>query len=247
MIEATLSGQVATVVLNSPATHNALTQAAMSDLTGVLRGWAETPPRALILTGTGRSFCSGASLADVAQADWSDNPLTRLCDTLEDFPAVTVARLNGGVYGGGVELALSCDFRVGVRGMKAFVPPARLGIHYEPAGIRRMIDRLGSQTARRMFLLAERFDDRMLLEAGFLDHLVEPDELDAKVDELTGTACGLAPLALRGMKQTICEIAHGTLDAAAARHRVSHCLASRDHAEGVAAMAEKRNPNFTGT
>jgi enoyl-CoA hydratase/carnithine racemase len=91
---------------------------------------------ALVLTGRGRSFCAGAALGEIAGADWTDNPLTRVCDALEAFPAPTVAGLNGGVYGGGVELALACDFRVGVQGMRVFVPPARLGIHYEPAGIR---------------------------------------------------------------------------------------------------------------
>ena len=113
----------------------------------------------------------------MAGADWSDNPLTRLCDALEAFPVPTVAGLNGGAYGGGVELALACDFRIGVTGMRAFAPPARLGIHYEPAGIARVIDRLGSQAARRMFLLAETFDAPALLAAGFLDRLVEPEEL----------------------------------------------------------------------
>ena len=72
--------------------------------------------------------------------------------------------------------------------MRAFVPPARLGIHYEPAGIRRAIDRLGSQAARRLFLLAETFDAEALLALGFLDHLVAPEALDAKVAELDRNA-----------------------------------------------------------
>lgn len=247
MIEAGISGFIGTIILNNPATHNALGQSAMTEMTEILERWAGEGLRAVIVTGTGRSFCSGASLTDVADADWSVNPLTRLCDALEAFPAVTVARLNGGAYGGGVELALACDFRVGVTGMKAFVPPARLGIHYDPAGIRRAMDRLGSQTARRMFLLAERYDDRMLAEAGFLDHLVPVEDLDAKVAELAETAAGLAPLAVRGMKQTILELSRGSLDAVAARDRILACFASRDHAEGIAAMAEKRTPEFTGT
>ncbi len=107
-----------------------------AELTGILdRLVHRRHPARIVLTGTGRSFCAGAALGDVAGSDWSDNPLTRLCDTLEAFPCPTIAALNGGVYGGGVEVALACDFRVGVIGMKAFVPPARLGIHYEPAGI----------------------------------------------------------------------------------------------------------------
>jgi enoyl-CoA hydratase/carnithine racemase len=247
MIEAELAGPVGRVTLNRPEAHNALDQAAMRELTALLADWAARGDlRALVLTGRGKSFCAGAALGDVGAADWSDNPLTRLCDALEAFPAPTVAGLNGGVYGGGVELALACDFRVGVTGMRAFAPPARLGIHYEPAGIRRAIDRLGSQAARRMFLLAESFDAEALLSMGFLDHLVAPEALEAKLAELTGTLAGLAPLAVRGMKRTILELGQGRLDAQAARARIAACFASADHDEGLAAQRERREPRFTG-
>ena len=247
MIDAEIEGAVARVTLDRPEAHNALDQAAMRRLSATLGEWAErSDVRALVLTGRGRSFCSGAALGDVAGADWTDNPLTALCDAMEAFPAPTIAALNGGVYGGGVELALACDFRVGVEGMRAFVPPARLGIHYAPAGIARAIDRLGSQTARRMFLLAETFEADALLRAGFLDFLTPADELDAKVRELTETLTGLAPLAVRGMKRTILELSRGSLDVAAARARVAACFASADHAEGLAAHRERRAPRFTG-
>lgn len=248
MIDAELSGPVARITLNAPERHNALDVAALHRMTALLGDWQGDPAlRVLVVTGTGRSFCSGVSLEDVAGTDFGeDNPLTRLCDRLEAFPVPTIAALNGGVFGGGVELALACDFRVGVTGMRAFAPPARLGIHYEPAGIARAIQRLGPQMARRMFLLAESFEAEALLATGFLDHLVKPAELGAKVDELTGTLAGLAPLAVQGMKRTILEISRGTLDAEAARTRVATCFASADHAEGLAAQRERRKPQFTG-
>ncbi len=130
--------------------------------------------------------------------------------------------------------------------MKAVAPPARLGIHYEPAGIRRAIDRLGPQMARRLFLLAESFDAEALLAAGFLDHLVTPDALEGKLAELTATIAGLAPLAVRGMKRTILELSADRLDADAARARIAACFASADHAEGLAAQAGRRAPVFAG-
>ncbi len=247
MIEAEVEGAVGRIVLNAPETHNALDRAAMGALIRVLEDWStRTDLRALVLTGTGRSFCSGAALADVARADWTDNPLTALCDALEWFPAPTVARLNGGVFGGGVELALSCDFRIGVAGMRVFAPPARLGIHYEPAGLARAIDRLGSQVARRLFLLGETFDDAALLRHGFVDILVEPGELDAVTDRMAATLAEAAPMAVRGMKRSILELSKGAHDDAAARRRIAACFASADHAEGLAAKREKRAPRFTG-
>lgn len=248
MIDAKLDGPVGRITLNRPEAHNALDSAGLAAFQRVLDGWAEEDSiRAVVITGTGKSFCAGVSLGDVAGLDFAtDNPLTRLCETLEAFPAPTIAAFNGGVYGGGMELALACDFRVGVTGMRAFAPPARLGIHYEPAGISRAIERLGAQMARRVFLLAESFEAPALLAAGFLDHLVEPKALEAKVKELTGTLAELAPLAVRGMKRTILELSRGTLDAEAARARITACFASADHAEGLAAQRERRAPRFEG-
>jgi len=247
MIAARLEGPVARITLDNPAAHNALHLEAMREMTALLADWAARDDlRVLVLTGTGRSFCAGAALGDVAGADWSVNPLTALCDALDAFPVPTVAGLNGGVYGGGMELALACDLRIGVTGLRAFAPPARLGIHYEPAGIARAMERLGPQMARRIFLFAETFDAEALLTAGFLDRLVAPEELGPALAEVVATVAGLAPLAVRGMKQTIRELAAGRLDAAAARTRITAAFASADHAEGLAAQREKRPPVFTG-
>ncbi|MFQ8430085.1 enoyl-CoA hydratase/isomerase family protein [Amaricoccus sp. W119] len=248
MIDATLDGRIGRLTLNRPEAHNALDTAGLQALQDRLEAWEKDETiRAVVLTGTGKSFCSGVSLGDVAGLDFAaDNPLTRLCDRLEAFPAPTIAALNGGVYGGGVELALACDFRIGVTGMRAFAPPARLGIHYEPAGINRAIQRLGAQMARRIFLLAESFEAPALLTGGFLDHLVEPKDLAGKTTELTDTLDRLAPLAVRGMKRTILELTRGALDTEAARARIAACFASADHAEGLAAQKERRAPSFTG-
>lgn len=248
MIEAEIRGPVGQIVLNRPTAHNALDRAGIDALAAVLADWqARAALRVVLLTGRGRSFCAGAALGEVAGGGFGGaNPLTALCDRLEAFPAPVVAGLNGGVYGGGVELALACDFRVGVEGMRAFVPPARLGIHYEPAGIARAVDRLGSQMARRMFLRAESFEAEALFRAGFVDELVPPDRLAARLDEIAAEIAALAPLAVRGMKQTLREIVSGTLDADAARSRIAACFASEDHAEGLAAQREKRTPRFTG-
>jgi enoyl-CoA hydratase/carnithine racemase len=247
MIESEIAGPVGRITLNRPDAHNALDRADIARMAEILAEWAlRDDLRVVVITGNGKSFCAGAALGDVAGTDWTENPLTRLSDAIEAFPAPTICRLNGGVYGGGVELALACDFRVAATGVKAFVPPARLGIHYEPAGIKRAMDRMGAQAARRIFLLAERFEAEDLLAMGFLDFLVQTGELDAKLDELTEILSSLAPLALRGMKRTIVELSRGCLDTAAARERVAACFASADHAEGLRAQNEKRPPMFEG-
>ena len=247
MIKASLEGQIGRITLNRPEAHNALTKAAMGEMQAVLEGWADSDIRAVILTGEGRSFCAGASLDELADGDWGTNPLTSLCAAVEGFKAPVIAALNGGVYGGGVDLALACDFRIGVEGMKMFVPPAKLGIHYEAEGIARAVQRLGAQMARRVFLLAEKFEAEVLLAHGFLDELVAPEALLARVEAQAKTLADLAPMAVQGMKQTILEVSQNRLDSHAAKTRVRACFASADHAEGLSAQREKRSPVFNGS
>lgn len=218
----------------------------MNTIRSTLEEWANSDIRVLVLTGTGKSFCSGVSLGDVGTGDWSNNPLTALCDTVENFHTPTICALNGGVYGGGAELALSCDFRVGVVGIKMFVPAIKIGVHYEATGIARYVQKLGSQSARRVFLLAEKFEDKALLDIGFLDFLVPAAESDAHVDTLCDTIGGAAPLAVQGMKRTILEVSRGNLDADAAAKRTAASFASQDHREGLAALSQKRKPLFKG-
>lgn len=245
-------GEIARITLNRPARHNALELSELHEFRAALTRAAEDAPRALIVTGAGeKTFCAGASLGDVGGGGGDGfkpgaNPLTQLCDAIEAFPAPTICALNGGVYGGGVEMALACDFRVGGQGMKAFVPPAKLGIHYEPAGIARAVRVLGLQPARRMFLLVETFDAETLARIGFLDRLVEKAEVAATAQGLAETVAGLAPMAVQGMKRTLTELSLGALDAEAAAARIGACWASADLAEGMAAMKEKRAPVFKG-
>jgi enoyl-CoA hydratase/carnithine racemase len=247
-IRLTVEGPVATVTLDRPEKRNALE---VSDLEAFAQALAEAHAapglRVVVVTGAGdKAFCSGVALGDVGSHDWSDNPLTALCDGLEQFPWPTICALNGGVWGGGAEIAMACDFRLGAEGISGFVPPARLGIHYEPAGIARVMRRLGAQAARRIFLAVETLDAAEMLRIGFVDRLVPRERLAAETAAFAARLAALAPLAVQGMKRTILELAENRLDEAAARARIAAAWASDDLREGLAAMKDKRAPVFTG-
>jgi enoyl-CoA hydratase/carnithine racemase len=130
--------------------------------------------------------------------------------------------------------------------MRLFVPPARLGLHYYPNGLRRFVERLGPGVAKRMFLLAEEFSAEELMRVGYLDWLVSPEQLAPRCQALVATLTDMAPLALRGMKRAINQIARGSLDAAATRAAIAEAYASEDLQEGLAAHREKRKPVFRG-
>lgn len=237
----------AAVTFRRPERHNALDIADLEALDLTLSELAARPDlRMLVLKAEGRSFCSGVDLGSVAGHDWRDNPLERVSDRLESLPFPTLCVLQGGVYGGGTDLALACDFRLGARGIKCFIPPAKLGIQYHPHGLKRAVARLGLGPAKRLFLAAESFDDAEMLRTHFVDWLVAPEDLGSRAEALADTLAGLAPLALRGMKQSLNDIADGSFDERAARDRAAGSFHTEDFQEGRRAMAEKRPARFSG-
>jgi enoyl-CoA hydratase len=240
----TVEGPRATIRLNRPAQHNRLDPADLAALLALFDALAaRSDLRVLVLTGTGPSFCSGFDLKALG-AGTVGVGFDRVVDRLEDFPLPTLAALQGSVYGGAVDLALACDFRIGVAGMKLVMPAGRLGIQYYPNGLERAVARLGLGAAKRLFLLAEPVPAADLLAMGYLDRLVEPDRLAAAVDEIAGILAANAPTALRGMKQTLNTIGRGTLDQPAAQAAYQASTRSDELAEGLKAFAEKRKPVY---
>ena len=240
----TVAGPRATIRLNRPAQHNRLEPADLDALMALLGDLgARSDLRVLVLTGTGTSFCSGFDLKALA-AGAGGVGFDQVVDRLEDFPLPTIAALQGSVYGGATDLALACDFRIGVAGMKLVMPAGRLGIQYYPSGLERAVARLGLAAAKRLFLLAEPVASADLLVMGYLDRLVEADQLAGAVDELAGLLADNAPNAIRGMKHSLNAIARGTLDRAAAQAAYQASTRSAELAEGLKAFAEKRKPVY---
>src|ERR1700756_5787106 len=226
-----LDGARATIRLNRPKHLNRL-QADDLDVLMNLFDRIEADPaiRVLVLTGTGRAFSAGYDLNSVAERATSEleqksagSAFEAVVNRLEDIGIPTICRLNGGVYGGSTDLALACDFRIGVDTCEMFMPAARLGLHYYKSGIARYVARLGLDNAKRLFLTAEKIGAPEMLRIGYLTSMVPPEALDEEVGRLADILAGNAPVAMRGMKRTIHEIARGQLDEEAAdqRHRES--------------------------
>lgn len=239
---------VATLRLDRPDKHNLLRMEEVDALIADLGGLdGDESLRVLVLTGSGgKSFSAGVDLGDVLTRDWTDNPLERLADRIEALAPVTVCALNGSVYGGATDLALACDFRIGVTGMRLVMPPAKLGLVFHESGLRRYVERLGPQVARRLFLAAEQMDDATLLDVGYLDRLVAPEALAAETDAFVGHLAGLSPLSLRITKKALNGISRGDLDSAWLKRETVACFATEDAAEGLAAARAKRAPLFRG-
>jgi enoyl-CoA hydratase/carnithine racemase len=246
-----IDGARATIRLNRPKHLNRLQP---DDLDALLKLFdrIESDPaiRVLVLTGTGRAFSAGYDLGSIAERAASAQEQTAgsafeiVVNRLEDLAIPTICRINGGVYGGSTDLALACDFRIGVDTCEMFMPAARLGLHYYKSGIKRYVSRLGVDNAKRLFLTAERIGAPEMLRIGYLTATVPAEAFDEEVDRLAAVLAGNAPVAMRGMKRAINEFARGGLDEAAADSRHRDSMRSAEIKEGIRAFAEKRPPKF---
>jgi len=240
-----IDGAVATLTLRRPQQANRLEPAdllAISEHVAVVNATPEV--LVLRIEAGGKTFCAGYDIGSIGGA----RPVAfeDMVNALEDARPVTLALLQGGVYGGATDLALACDFRLGSPATEMFMPAARLGLHFYRRGLERYVSRLGVDQAKRLFLSGEKIDAAEMKAIGFLTHLVPADALSSTADRLTATLAGMAPLALLGMKKNLNRIARGALDAEDLRRDVERSAASRDLQEGRAAWAEKRAPRFTG-
>ena len=247
-----LNGARATIRLNRPKHLNRLQPEDLAALVKLFdRIEADTAIRVLVLTGTGRAFSAGYDLGSVAEraASASEQPSAGsafeiVANRLEDLKVPTICRLNGGVYGGATDLALACDFRIGIEACELFMPAARLGLHYYKSGFARYVSRLGVNAAKKLFLTAQKIDATEMLQIGYLTALVPSEALDEEVDRLAAVLAGNAPVAVAGMKRAINEFARGKLDEEAADRRARDSMGSDEIREGMKAFKEKRPPKF---
>lgn len=243
-----VDGSIATLRLRRPGHANRL---GPRDLE-VLREHLETvnandAVRVLRILSEGKYFCSGYDISSLA-SDSAPSSLYfgQTMDLIEAARPVTIAAVQGGAYGGGTDLCLACDFRIGTPQADMFMPATRLGLHFYAGGMSRYVTRLGLDQAKRLFLTAERIQADEMLRIGFLTELVPEDRLQDRLDALSAQIAAMAPIPLFGVKAQLNRIARGESDPAGIEQAVLRSERSQDLAEGALAWKEKRAPNFTG-
>jgi enoyl-CoA hydratase len=254
MIHFDVRGRVGIATIDRPERRNALNAAICDELAGALDEHGSL--RAVVVTGAGSAFCSGADLVTRFAEDPGGEPATdtfrpafeRLLDTIVDYPAPVIAAINGPAIGAGMQLAVACDIRIAALGARLSIPGGRLGIHLSPKNIQRLAQLVGQGMARE-FLLA----GRVVTAEEAVEHgLVQRVAADALADALglAGEIAALAPFTVQGHKRALNLVAasSGLSDEAMAEICAleARAFASADLQEGLAAFEEKRNPNFQG-
>jgi enoyl-CoA hydratase/carnithine racemase len=229
----------ATITLCRPREHNRIDPDDLAVLHAHLDTIARTPDvRAVVCTGLGTAtFSSGFTIAAIL--DRLDHRFEDVLDAIEGFPLPTICALNGSVYGGATDLALCCDFRIGVEGTRMFMPAARFGLHYHPGGLRRFVTQLGSSEAKRMFLTAQTIDAATMLRIGFLNDLVPREKLGVRVDEYLAALARCEPGVVRSMKAQIAAIERGDRELATSREYYEASLRSDELRQRIAALTKR--------
>jgi 2-(1,2-epoxy-1,2-dihydrophenyl)acetyl-CoA isomerase len=252
--------------LNRPEARNALTEALMDGLVAELDRVAADPSvRCVVLTGSPPAFCGGADVKERGSR-WVDPPpastfgpalaglitsiraRTRAVELLHLMPKPTLAMVNGAAAGAGLALALSCDFRVvadDAFATTAYANNALCGDY----GISYFLTTLaGAAVARRLLMLPERLPASRLLELGLATEVVPGAALAERTAALAGQLAAGPTFAYSKMKENLAAASSAGLSAVLDVEALNTRLSghSDDAREGVAAIVEKRAPNFSG-
>lgn len=252
-IRVEIADGVATVTLNRPDSLNALNAVMRAELLAAAKALGrDDAVRAVVLTGSGRGFCSGADLRGGAgERDFRRvltteyNPLVR---AIRDLPKPVIAAVNGVAAGAGVSLALACDLVYAAeeaRFIQAFV---RIGLVPDSGSTRTLVRALGRHRAAQLIFSGEPLSAVEARDAGLVAEVVPAAQLHARVQEVSAGMATAPTRAIALAKRLLNAAEDATLDESLAAEAALQDLAGRteDHAEGVVAFAEKREPRFVG-
>ncbi|MDQ8728222.1 enoyl-CoA hydratase-related protein [Bradyrhizobium sp. LHD-71] len=250
IVEAPRPG-VCQIRMNRPERLNALGLGMVEELKRAVEDAIASGARVVLFRGTGRGFCAGADLKErrtmgEAERLRHNRAINAAVDAVAACPVPTIAVINGLALGGGCELALACDLRIAAQEAQIGLTEARIGAIPGAGGTQRMPRLIGASRALELMLTGEPITARRAEQIGLVNAALPAEELDAYVERLSGILASRSVRSAKLLKRVVYEglkhpIEHGL---AVERTALSEIFSSADYAEGLAAFAEKRPPNF---
>jgi enoyl-CoA hydratase len=251
---------ICTLILNRPEKRNSLSPDLLVEIHQTLEELSQDDTvRAIIFRGIGdKAFSSGYDISaiptkanpEIQEKFKTQNPLMLALGSVVNYPYPVIAMLNGFAFGAGCELAICCDIRIGAEDIRMGMPPAKLGVVYDPNGLQRFINVIGLSKTKEVFFSGRYYDAAGAKEMGLVDHLVPRSDLESSTYNLAEEIAENAPLAVKGTKRII-NMLVGSIrmcdeDIKEALSIVDQAFNSDDLKEAQASFLEKRKPVFRG-
>ena len=260
---ATLIDGVGTLTLNRPEARNAMSGEMNQALQAMLLQFELDPAvRCIVLTGAGKGFCAGGDVKGMAESGDGTVGARTIDQAIHEqrvnqratagklfkMPKPTIAALPGAAAGAGLSLALACDLRIMTSNAIITTAFARVGFSGDYGGTYFMTQLIGAAKARELYFLSDRVSAEQALQLGLTNWVCEPDELEAKIAEVSKRIANGPTVAYRYMKENLNRAMTGDVDDCMdleATHHV-HCGQTEDHRNATKAFVEKREPEFLG-
>ena|SRR3990167_3117153 len=234
---------------------NALNQDVLEELGSILNKLqTEKTLRVLVITGDGtKAFVAGADIA--AMKSMTPNKALEFAtlgqtvfSKIDHFPAPVIAAVNGFALGGGLELALACDFIVASENARFGQPEVKLGLIPGFGGTQRLMREIGMRKAKELIFSGRMIDAKEALRIGLVNRVVSPESFQSTVNEIAKEISSQGPFAVSIAKKTMNDGLNTDLESALLIERQSFalCFDTHDQKEGCSAFIEKRRSTFTG-
>ncbi len=256
LITTSLHDTIGILTFNNPERHNVLSRALVDEMLQAMDALQKSHARVIILRAPkgAKVWSAGHDVSELPVSgrdplSYRDSLVTILRE-IQEAPLPVIAMIEGGVWGGACDLALSCDILVGSPTASFCMTPAKIGVPYNASGILHFMNIMGVNIAKEMFFTAQPLSAERAADLGVLNHLVPEQELDEFTYELARKITHNSPLSIRVIKEQIRLLANAhplsphTFERIQGLRRLVYD--SKDYAEGINAFMEKRPPVFHG-
>ncbi len=255
-LEIEVGAGVGLVTINRPERINCLTLAMWRELAQTVRDLgADDGVRCVVIRGAGDNFSSGADVAEFGEVRGTpeqvgvyERAVDQVADAILACKRPVVAAIDGYCFGGGLAIAMACDFRIATGRAKFRIPAAKLSVVYGLRGTQTLLALVGLTWAKRMLCVGERVDAAKAHAIGLVDQVIDAADLSESIAPFLEAILAAAPLTASGSKAILNGLTYSVpadLERQAAQ-LVREIAASADYREGRTAFAEGRAPKFTG-
>jgi len=251
-----IKNKIGSITFNNPDKLNALSTKMLLEIVDALTDFEKKKLQTVIIKAQKgcKVWSSGHNIDEIPLNGidplGQEKPLEKVFYKIQEFPAPVIAMVEGSVWGGACDMAITCDLAIGTPDCSFAITPAKIGVPYNASGILHFINRLGLSHAKEMFFTGAPVDAETALHFGIINHIIPNDEIENFTFELARKITQNSPLSIQVIKEQfrILTNAHpitpNAFEHIESLRRKVYC--SEDYQEGIKAFKEKRKPKFSG-